>query len=166
MVEVQKGFLARKFQSPSQFDLKRLTEQDKSDNDFENKSVGGAVVRKAKSKDELAQLRKQMMRKKFRPPEASIADTTSGMGVKTPTGGSPLVDHPSRQTNKSIHDKKYSLKDSKSEDALMSRLASGQKVPVDPKQMKKLTIKNYSQLPEVIKKQEEERKQKDYMEKK
>ena len=44
----------------------------------------------------------------------------------------------------SIRDKKYSLKDSKSEDALMSRLASGQKVPVDPKQMKKLTTKNYS----------------------
>ena len=40
----------------------------------------------------------------------------------------------------------------------MSRLASGKKHDVDKKEMKKLTNKNYEQLPEVKKKREEERK--------
>ena len=109
-----------------------------------------------------------MMKKKFRPDAAqSNADTTSQKPdlIKTPSG-SPHMINPSRQTDKSINEKKHSLKDSRSEDALLSRLASGQKVTVDPKQMKRLTTKNYSQLPEVKQKQEEERKQKDFIEKK
>jgi hypothetical protein len=38
---------------------------------------------------------------------------------------------------------------------LMLRLASGQKVKVDEKSMKKLTNKNYEKLPEIIKKKAE-----------
>jgi hypothetical protein len=40
----------------------------------------------------------------------------------------------------------------------MSRLAKGEKVEVDKKEMKKLTQKNYEQLPEVKKRKEEEHK--------
>lgn len=41
---------------------------------------------------------------------------------------------------------------------LMQRLAMGQKPTVDPKEMKKRTNKNYSNLPEIKKKKEEEQK--------
>lgn len=41
---------------------------------------------------------------------------------------------------------------------LMARLAMGQKVQVDKKEMKRLTSKNYQNLPEIKKKQEEEKK--------
>lgn len=42
---------------------------------------------------------------------------------------------------------------------LLSRLATGSKVQVDEKSMKRLTIKNYEKLPEIIKKKEEQKKQ-------
>lgn len=38
---------------------------------------------------------------------------------------------------------------------LMARLATGVKATVDMKQMKKLTIKNYEKLPEIVKKKQE-----------
>ena len=38
---------------------------------------------------------------------------------------------------------------------LMTRLASGMKGKVDKKAMKRLTVKNYEKLPEIIKKKEE-----------
>jgi ALMS motif len=41
---------------------------------------------------------------------------------------------------------------------LMSRLAKGEKVEVDKKEMLKLTNKNYELLPEVRRKKEEEKK--------
>ena len=40
----------------------------------------------------------------------------------------------------------------------MQRLATGQKTEVDKKSMKKLTEKNYENLPEVVKKKEEAQK--------
>ena len=40
---------------------------------------------------------------------------------------------------------------------LMARLASGSKVSVDVKEMKKLTNKNYGKLPEIMKKKEQEK---------
>lgn len=45
---------------------------------------------------------------------------------------------------------------------LMQRLAKGQKAQIDSKEMKKLSHKNYENLPEVKKKKEEERKKEDY----
>lgn len=41
---------------------------------------------------------------------------------------------------------------------LMHRLATGQKAQVDMKEMKKITNKNYENLPEIKKKKEEEKK--------
>lgn len=40
---------------------------------------------------------------------------------------------------------------------LMARLASGGKAMVDKKAMRKLTIKNYEKLPEILKKKKEEK---------
>jgi len=39
----------------------------------------------------------------------------------------------------------------------MSRLASGSKATIDHGEMRKLTKKNYSQLPEIVQKKEKER---------
>jgi hypothetical protein len=50
--------------------------------------------------------------------------------------------------------KKGQKKDPKQD--LMIRLAMGQKVQVDKKEMKKLTNKNFQNLPEIKKKREEE----------
>ena len=47
---------------------------------------------------------------------------------------------------------------------LMSRLARGEKVEVSKKDMLKLTIKNYEQLPEVRKKKEDEKKKEEMRE--
>ena len=44
----------------------------------------------------------------------------------------------------------------------MSRLAKGQKAQIDVKEMKKLSSKNYENLPEIKKKKEEERKKEEY----
>lgn len=49
---------------------------------------------------------------------------------------------------------------------LMMRLASGGKVTVDMKAMKRLTTKNYEKLPEVIKQKEEAKKQQELAAKK
>lgn len=47
---------------------------------------------------------------------------------------------------------------------LMSRLARGEKVEVDKKEMLKLTSKNYELLPEVKRKKEEEKKKQEFKE--
>lgn len=44
----------------------------------------------------------------------------------------------------------------------MHRLAKGQKAQVDLKEMKKLSSKNYENLPEIKKKKEEEKKKEEY----
>jgi len=43
------------------------------------------------------------------------------------------------------------------QEKLMSRLASGSKATIDHGEMRKLTKKNYSQLPEIVQKKEKER---------
>jgi hypothetical protein len=43
----------------------------------------------------------------------------------------------------------------------MARLASGSKASVDMKEMKRLTLKNYGNLPEIIRKKEQEKKKED-----
>ncbi len=45
----------------------------------------------------------------------------------------------------------------------MSRLAKGEKVQIDRKSMRRLTIKNYEKLPEIIQKKEAEKKLADLM---
>lgn len=44
----------------------------------------------------------------------------------------------------------------------MSRLANGQKAQIDVKEAKKLSTKNYENLPEIKKKKEDLRKKEDY----
>ena len=49
---------------------------------------------------------------------------------------------------------------------LLSRLASGQKGPIDKKSMKRLTHKNYEKLPEIRKKKEDAKKAEELLAKK
>ena len=91
-------------------------------------------ARKAeKSKAELAELRKAMMKSKVKRGQDNCVD---------PEAPVKAADEPK--------------KDPKLE--LMARLAMGQKVQVDKKEMKKLTSKNYANLPEIKAKKEEEKK--------
>ena len=57
-------------------------------------------------------------------------------------------------------------RDAKLRDGILSRLASGQKVSVDKKAMKRLTSKNYEKLPEIRKKKEDAKKQEELVAKK
>ena len=90
-----------------------------------------------KSKLELAELRKQMMKSKVKRKEDNFAVGGSQAINITPVG-----------------------KDGKKEPTLdiQIRLAKGEKVQIDKKEMKLLSKKNYQNLPEIKKKQEEEKK--------
>ena len=89
--------------------------------------------KETKTKEELAQLRKDMMKKKPARP-ASAAAGAAGVEQRQPAA----PEHPKA--------------------ALMSRLATGSKTDISKKDMLKLTNKNYENLPEVKKKKEEEQK--------
>ena len=72
----------------------------------------------------------------------------------------------SQQKQVSKRQRKSGLADKDIPINLLERLASGQKAKMDKKQMKELTSKNYSKLPEIVKKREEEKKQKELQQKK
>lgn len=85
-----------------------------------------------KTKEELAQLRKDMMKRK---------------------PGTTTMQQPTKAEEEA---KQKAANDPHAK--LMARLATGKKHDVDKTEMKKLTNKNYELLPEVRKKREEERK--------
>ena len=95
----------------------------------ENPTV--TTQKKSKTKEELAQLRKDMMKK--RPATAKSEVPSLQQKIEKP--------HPKA--------------------ALMERLASGKRVEVSGKEMHKLTTKNYNELPEVKQKREQEAKKAD-----
>lgn len=64
------------------------------------------------------------------------------------------------KTTKSEKDVEEKKKEAPNE--LMNRLASGQKTHVDMKEMKKMTNKNYENLPEIKKRKDEERKKEEF----
>ena len=105
-----------------------------------------------KTKEELAKIRSEMMKK--RPlrnipmsttnlQRASATDLCSNQGSTFPT--EPQAPADVKSSN------------------LMSRLAKGEKVQIDRKSMRRLTIKNYEKLPEIIQKKEAEKKLADLM---
>ena len=101
----------------------------------ENQMSNGGAARTAKpekTKEELAELRKQMMKR--RPATAKA----SAEPAETRAPQKKQKEHPKA--------------------ALMSRLASGTRAEVNKKDMLKLTNKNYENLPEVKKRREEEKK--------
>ena len=100
--------------------------------------------RPEKSKEELAEIRKQMM--KHRPNNNNSSQ--------------PSLNQSSLNNADSSLDSAKLAKNSE----LMQRLARGQKVEVSKKDMLKLTSKNYEQLPEVRKKREDERKKEEMRE--
>jgi hypothetical protein len=84
-----------------------------------------------KTKEELAALRKDMMKKKPNLAKTAVKEEDA----------EPVPEHPKA--------------------ALMSRLARGSKTEIDKKSMLKLTNKNYENLPEVKRKREEDAKKED-----
>lgn len=109
-----------------------------------------AIPKKEKSKEELAEIRKQMMK---RPSRSKASNATSSLSSDPSMSGA----HQS-----SLDSKASSSNNPKNE--LMSRLARGEKVEVNKKDMLKLTNKNYEMLPEVRKKREEEKKKEEMRE--
>lgn len=111
-------------------------------------------MRTNKTKEELAELRKQMMKYQ-------------------PKGGSSIC--PSKTDDQSYGQSIMGEKrlttikpsqlawetDSKVNNDLLLRLASGNKPAIDKKEMKKLTTKNYQNLPEIKKKKEDEKMKKE-----
>ena len=91
-------------------------------------TVAPVPQKKTKTKEELAQLRKDMMKKR------------------------PMTAKPDLATEKLKPEKLHPKQ------ALMERLASGKRVEVSEKAMHKLTSKNYNELPEVRQKREAEAK--------
>lgn len=90
--------------------------------------------KETKTKEELAKLRKDMMKAKTVKPAANTEEL--------------IQDQPTGKKKDPFHQKA----------ALMSRLATGSKPEISKKDMLKLTNKNYENLPEVRKKKEEEMK--------
>ena len=116
-----------------------------------------STVRKTKTKEELAELRKQMMKKRK---TATSAQGNEQPGDKNqfdnPYGICLLTENPNygaHMYSQSTVNKKENLNYK-----LMDRLAHGTKVKVDKQEMKKLTKKNYEALPENKKKRDEEKK--------
>lgn len=97
--------------------------------------MGGRAGKPEKTKEELAELRKQMMKRR------PVANKQAAEGVEVQAPRKKQKEHPKA--------------------ALMSRLASGTRVEVSKKDMLKLTNKNYENLPEVRKRREEENKKED-----
>ena len=94
-----------------------------------------------KTKEELAELRKAMMKSKVKRNQDNVA---AAGNIKA-------------REAEDLKPKKDPKQD------LMVRLAMGQKVQVDKKEMKKLTSKNYANLPEIKAKKEEEKKRQENM---
>jgi len=98
---------------------------------------------KTRSKDEILKQRKEMMKSKIskRPPTQSI-DQIKSLKIECSTLGS------SSTCMQSI--------DKGPKPELIERLAAGKKPVINKETMKKLTERNYKNLPEVVKKREEE----------
>lgn len=94
-------------------------------------------ARPTKTKEELAELRKQMMKRR----PAPAAQNDEAISADQKSQAKKQKEHPKA--------------------ALMSRLASGTRAEVSKKAMLKLTNKNYENLPEVRKKREAESKKED-----
>lgn len=104
--------------------------------------------KQVKTKEELAELRKQMMKK--RKTAASVQGEANHNQFENPYGIT-LTENVANTASK---------KDNLNY-ALMHRLAAGAKVKVDRQEMKRLTKKNFEELPENKKKRDEERKRKE-----
>eukprot|EP00347_Sterkiella_histriomuscorum_P023249 403335380 len=96
-----------------------------------------------KSKEELAELRKKMMKNRVKRTRDNFSQNPQGSSSQNPNGLTVL-----ELENKN--------KKAAANEELMMRLAMGKKVQVDKKEMKKLTSKNFQNLPEIKKKKEDE----------
>ena len=114
-----------------------------------------STVRKTKTKEELAELRKQMMKKRKTATSAQANEQPDQRHqFDNPYGICLLTENPNYGAQTFTQGNK---KDNINY-ALMDRWATGSKVKVDKQEMKKLTKKNYEALPENKKKRDEEKK--------
>ena len=104
-----------------------------------------------------------MMKSMFKDRKADI-QKQSGIKKDVPAGHSTLElanhsagIHTQRVETEHSREKQKNLTSELKNQDLMARLASGGKAMVDKKAMRKLTIKNYEKLPEILKKKKEEK---------
>ena len=117
--------------------------------------------RKEKTKADLARIRQQMMKSMFKDRKAGLQklsgikkEESAGHGTLELANHSAGIYTQRVETEHSREKQKNLTTEFKNQD-LMARLASGGKAMVDKKAMRKLTIKNYEKLPEIMKKKQE-----------
>ena len=103
------------------------------------------------------------MKSKFKDKFDTLSNNMSKMDIASMALST--VDAISYQRNEKEEKPKASKKDQKQMD-LLNRLATGAKVNIDKKAMKKLTNKNYEKLPEIRKQKEDAKKQEELAKKK
>mmetsp|Transcript_4890 Transcript_4890/g.8373 ORF Transcript_4890/g.8373 Transcript_4890/m.8373 type:complete len:228 (-) Transcript_4890:57-740(-) len=130
-----------------------------------------------KTKEELAEIRKQMMKAKFKDREDGAKRKNQPESVGDQSGilhSQQKVDSMERsllaQPRSTISNQRSAQEKNGANSArnmeLMTRLATGSKAVMDMKQMKQLATKNYQKLPEILKKKEEEKRREQLMENK
>lgn len=112
--------------------LKRKILQRQAEAKEAREPVDAPKTKMGKTKEELAEIRKQMMKRR----PATAVQPTSEPSLTS------ITSHP--------------------KDELMSRLAKGEKVQVSKDEMLKLTSKNYDLLPEVVQRKKEQAKKQEF----
>uniref|UniRef100_A0A7S3N4M2 Uncharacterized protein n=1 Tax=Strombidium inclinatum TaxID=197538 RepID=A0A7S3N4M2_9SPIT len=111
---------------------------------------------KGKTREELIEIRKKMLKEKFKDRQENNKSPLGSLPQETNTSGF-MIPKEDDATEAALSARNQEL---------MARLAKGVKVSVQKKEMKKLTKKNYDKLPEIIAKKEEAKKNEETMAKK
>ncbi|CDW80373.1 UNKNOWN [Stylonychia lemnae] len=144
-VSLAEMFKAKRKEAIGKQEIKQKQDQDLQVAAASQESYQDKPAKKGeKSKEELAELRKLMMKSKVKRKDDNQSKDNA-IGQDGMANG--VVGGNDAKKQKGI-----------ANENLMMRLAMGKKVQVDKKEMKKLTSKNYYNLPEIKKKKEEEQK--------
>ena len=137
-------------------------------NQRQDKSQPPKQPRETKTKEELARIRKQMMKSKFKDRNDNLnSKSTAGArdGTIETSSGFIFTTHGNLETESNVPAAKLQKADHPRSD-LLSRLASGTKAKIDKQSMRRLTKGNYEKLPEILKKKEDAKKQEELSRKK
>lgn len=123
-------------------------------------------MRENKTKEELARIRREMMRTKFKDRDDRLSQAKgkqTGQDSALETGGNSSgfvlttsrqhIDTEPNSTTTRAHKAEHPHHE------LLTRLASGTKAKVDLQAMRRLTKGNYEKLPEILKKKEDAKRQ-------
>lgn len=117
--------------------------------------------KESKTKEELARIRKEMMKTKFKDRNDTTTQNKSTMGGRDGTLESSSAFLMTTQGNIESESSIPLPRGHKTDQArteLLSRLASGTKAKIDKQSMRRLTKDNYEKLPEILKKKEDAKK--------